>query len=221
MKKLLKIAGLVCDEKLYPRIKLGWLTAYQYSQAMKGGSEFPPVAVGSFEGKLYVVDGWHRIEAKKLLKEEYIQAIVKQYESLKDMFIDAVKLNATHGRPLSVQEKVRIVVELEKYGLERDEIGGIVKVPVDKLERFFERAVIRSDGSTEYLKSVTVRSDLEYANQDSFSVRNADALLIQLAELLRNKDFNFTDKEQELATEVYNLLAGKLQVKAEAVYGSV
>ena len=217
MKKLLKIVDLVCEEKLYPRIKLGWLTAYQYSQAMKSGSEFPAIVVGSFEGKMYVVDGWHRIEAKKLLKEEYIQATVKTYESFKDMFIDAVKLNATHGRPLSVQEKVRIVELLKQYGIEKEQITEIVKIPFDKIERFSERAIVKPNGTVEYLKSVTAKSGVEDAEQDSFNVRSVESLLVQLAELLKSDSFAFAEKVQGLATEVYSLLGEKLKLKVEAV----
>lgn len=217
MKKLLKIVDLVCEEKLYPRIKLGWLTAYQYSQAMKSGSEFPAIVVGSFEGKMYVVDGWHRIEAKKLLKEEYIQATVKTYESFKDMFIDAVKFNATHGRPLSVQEKVRIVELLKQYGIEKEQITEIVKIPFDKIERFSERAIVKPNGTVEYLKSVTAKSGVEDAEQDSFNVRSVESLLVQLAELLKSDSFAFAEKVQGLATEVYSLLGEKLKLKVEAV----
>lgn len=217
MKKLLKISELTCDEKLYPRIKLGWLTAYQYSQAMLSGSEFPPITVGSFEGKMYVVDGWHRIEAKKLLKEEYIQANVKTYDSFKDMFVDAVKLNSVHGRPLSVQEKVRIIELLKQYGIEKEQITEIVKIPVDKIERFSTRAIVKPNGTIEYLKSVTAKSGVSDVPQDVFSVRNVESLLAQLAELLKSESFAFEEKAQGLAAEVYNLLGEKLKLKAEAV----
>lgn len=217
MNKLLKIADLVCDEKLYPRIKLGWLTAYQYSQAMKSGSEFPPIKVGSFESKLYVVDGWHRIEARKLLKEEYIQGEVKKYDSFKDMFVDAVKFNATHGRPLSVQEKVRIVDILQEYGIEQKQITEIVKIPMEKIEKFTARTIILPNGTKEYLKSVVDRSGAGNEGQEIFNVRNVESLLAQLVTLLRDSDFGFSEKEQGLASEAYSLLAKKLNLKAEAV----
>ena len=210
--KLLKITDLTCDLKLYPRIKLGWLTAYQYSQAMRSGSEFPPIAVGSFEDKLYVVDGRHRIEARKLLKEDYVQGTVKPYSSFKEMFVDAVKLNAVHGRPLSVQEKVRIVDMLKEYGIEMEAITEIVKIPIDKIEMFTVRTIIKPNGEREYLKSVTAKSGVEDAEQESFNVRNVESLLVQLGELLKSVDFGFSEKEQGLASEVYDLLGRKLKL---------
>jgi len=62
---VLAISELKLDKRLYPRIKIGWLTAYQYAQAMRAGSVFPPIMVGEYQGEKYVVDGWHRVEAKK------------------------------------------------------------------------------------------------------------------------------------------------------------
>jgi len=48
--QLLKIDELIFDEERYPRIKVGWLTAYQYAQAIRAGSIFPPILVGQLAG---------------------------------------------------------------------------------------------------------------------------------------------------------------------------
>lgn len=89
--ELVKIVDLVFDSELYPRMKVAWFTAYSYAQAMRSGKEFPPIIVGVLKGKRYVVDGWHRVEARKLLKEEYIQGMVQNYASEKLLFEDAVR----------------------------------------------------------------------------------------------------------------------------------
>jgi len=186
---------------------------------MRAGSVFPPVLVGLFEKKHYVVDGWHRIEAAKLLKEEYVQTMVKRFRNFKDMFAEAVKLNSTHGRPLSVQEKIRVIDRLEELEFSREEISQIVKVPVDKIDRLKVRAVTRSDGSSIYLKSVVARAiassggSAETVNQDSFSVRNVPSLLIQLIELLEANIYPFEDEAvKELSVKLYGLLGEKLQL---------
>ena len=124
---LVKVSELVFDSELYPRNKVSWLTAYSYSQAMRAGEVFPPIRVGLFQGKKYVVDGWHRVEAKRLLGEEYVEAVVKRYNDFKSMFVDAVKYNISHGRALSVQEKARIIHKLEEFQFTPAEISQIVK----------------------------------------------------------------------------------------------
>lgn len=215
---MMKISELIIDSELYPRIKSGWLTAYQYAQAMKANSVFPPITVGIYAEKKYVVDGVHRIEAKKLLKEEYIDAIVKKYDSEKEMFVDAVRLNSTHGRPLSVQEKVRIIDKLKNMQFELKEISELVKIPVDKIEGFQHRIIIGPKGEHIYLKSVLSHSDagsatLQIVDQKSFSVANVSMLLTQMIELLETNVYSIEDVAiKELTVHLYQLLQKKLDL---------
>ena len=221
-KCVLKISDLVFDLNLYPRLKTGWLTAYQYAMAMKAGSRFPPVVVGRFKGKLYLLDGWHRVEALKLLGEEYVDADIRDYKSYRLMFADAVRLNATHGRPLSVQEKARIIDKLEELKFTPKEISEIIKVPVDKIARFKFKVVTAPNGRKIYLKSVvekTVKDENAIAkiNQDKFNVRNVQQLLEQLIVLLKAEPAIFEDeKVLELALQLYEVLAERLKLKVEA-----
>lgn len=217
MRKLLKISKLEFDSELYPRMKTGWQTAYQYAQAMKAGSEFPSILVGSLDRKHYVIDGWHRIEALKMLKENYVHAIIKPFESKKEMFAEAVRVNSKHGRPLSVQEKVRIIHKLGELKFSLKEISKIVKVPVDKIELFKVRTVIGPNGKPVYQKSVTTKAGItEPINQSSFNVRSVRHLLVQLVELLETGSFEFDDDEVKgLAGRAYNLLGEKLELTME------
>lgn len=222
-KELLKIDELVFDLHLYPRIKVGWLTAYQYAQAMKTGSVFPPITVGLFKRKRYVVDGWHRIEALKILKEKYVEATVKRFKTKREMFAEAVKLNSVHGRPLSVHEKVRIIQKLEKLKFSIQQISEMVKVPVDKIEGFKLRIVKGPNGKPVYLKSVVAKA-LESSKsglsgvgvaQDSFNVRSVQQLLVQLIELLESGVFPFEDENVKgLSIQLYALMGDKIAIKA-------
>jgi hypothetical protein len=220
---MLKISELEFDNEIYPRNEVNWLTAYSYSQAMRAGDVFPPIRVGLFKRKKYVVDGWHRVEAKRLLKDEYVEAIVKRYDSLKDMFVDAVKFNITHGRPLSVQEKVRLIHKLEEFKLDLAEISRIVRIPIDKIESFKMRVVYGPNGKPVYLKSVVAKADVSEdvkvrVDQDKLSVRDAYGLLSQLAELLESGALVFgeDDKLKELAVKVYSLLGEALKLTVMA-----
>jgi len=210
--KLLKISDLTLDLDLYPRIKTAWLTVYQYAEAMKAGSVFPAVTVGKLKGKLFLVDGWHRVEARKLLKEEYIEAIVKQYEGKREMFVDAVRLNSVHGRRLSVQEMVRIMYKLEKWHFEPEKIAEIIKVPVDKIEMFRVRTIIGPNGKPLFLKAITAKAGIDQSvNQGLFNVSSVANLLEQLVLMLENEMLVLDDeKVKELAIKVYSLLQERL-----------
>lgn len=216
--KLLKISELAFDSNLYPRMKVGWLTAYQYAQAMRAGSIFPPILVGRLKGKLYVVDGWHRLEAKKMLKEEYVEAMVKNYENKRDMIVESIRLNSTHGRPLSVQEKVRLIYKLEDLEFRVEEISEIVKVPVGNIERLKARIIIGPNGKPVYLKSIVARAKPEEedalgVDMDRFNVRSVSHLLGQLIELLESGVYPFDDEAVKgLTVRVYGLLGEMLKL---------
>ena len=213
---LLKISELTIDSELYPRIKSGWLTAYQYAQAMKANSVFPPITVGIYREKKYVVDGVHRIEAKKMLKEEYIDAIVKIYESEREMFVDAVKLNSAHGRQLSVQEKVRIIYKLKKMRFKLQEISELIKVPIDKIGLLQQRIITGPKGEPIYLKSVLANMDtgdgtLQTVDQTSFNVASVTALLTQMIELLESGAYSIEQPQiKEMSVRLFQLLQQKL-----------
>lgn len=220
---MVKVSELVFDDELYPRNKVDWLTAYSYSQAMRAGEVFPPIRVGLFQGKKYVVDGWHRVEAKRLLGEEYVEAVVKRYSDFKEMFVDAIKYNISHGRPLSVQEKVRLIHKLEEFKLDLAEISRIVKIPIDKIESFKMRVVYGPNGKPVFLKSVVAKADVPEevkvrVDQDKFNVRDAYGLLRQLAELLESGALVFGDDDRlkELAVKVYSLLGEALNLTVAA-----
>jgi len=220
---LVKVSELVFDDELYPRNKVDWLTAYSYSQAMRAGEVFPPIRVGLFQGKKYVVDGWHRVEAKRLLGEEHVEAVVKRYSDFKEMFVDAIKYNISHGRPLSVQEKVRLIHKLEEFKLDLAEISKIVKIPIDKIECFKMRVVYGPNGKPVFLKSVVAKADIPEevkvrVDQDKFNVRDAYGLLSQLAELLESGALVFGDDDRlkELAVKVYSLLGEALNLTVAA-----
>jgi hypothetical protein len=223
--RLVKIDELTFDSSLYPRMKMSWLTAYQYAQAMRAGAVFPPITVGLLEGKRYVLDGWHRIEAKRLLGEKYISAVLKKFNSKGEMFAEAVRLNSTHGRPLTIQEKVRIIDQLKLYGFKREEISQIVGIPVDKISVLEARIIRRIDGTPIYVKGIVERaaeksgvSPVE-VNQDKFIGRDVVTILEQLIEMIESGVFPFKDERaMELAVKLYSLLGEKL---AEAGPGTV
>lgn len=211
------------DTTLYPRIKEQWQTYYKYAQAMKVGDIFPPIMVGNYDGKLYVVDGWHRIRAKQLLKEKHIQAIIKKYKNSQDIFLDAIKYNISHGQPLSTQEKVRLVYKLGEMDFELEQISKIVKIPTDKIELFRDRTVIGPNGQPKYLKSVVARSKPDEktalaVDQDILGARTSTNLLEQVIELIESNVLNLGDESVKgLAIKLYGLLQERLELKVKAV----
>lgn len=142
------------DEDIYPRISYNWIKANEYAYAMKAGAKFPPIVVALHKNKYYGIDGRHRIEAHKTNKLEIISAVLVDMSSKKQMFIEAVKLNNTHGFALNFREKAKIIHRLQEFKMGSKEISMLVSMPMDKIEPFMAKRITHSTtGEVIFLKS--------------------------------------------------------------------
>ena len=142
--KTVKINKIVVDKNLYPRDNWSFQTAYGYSQAMVAGAKFPPVVLSLSRGKYYLVDGRHRIEALKLLKETEMPAEIFVGWSRQKIFEEAVKRNITHGKALTVHEKRAAALKLRGWKYDKSQISELVRVPMDKLDNFIEQRLVNT-----------------------------------------------------------------------------
>ena len=76
--QLVKRSEIVFDEDCYPRDQSMDIIGYTYYESMKAGVKFPPIVVAQFEGKFILVDGWHRVEAHRRMKNDYIEVFLFQ-----------------------------------------------------------------------------------------------------------------------------------------------
>lgn len=135
-KEFLRIADIICDERLYPRDRVAWKTVYQYQNAMIAGSVFPPVSVAKVGAEYKLIDGWHRIEAYKRRKEEYVTAVVTSGLTDDEIYIEAVRANAVNGRQFSMKERAEAILRLQDMKLEPLAISELIRIPVDKMGMF-------------------------------------------------------------------------------------
>ena len=141
-KQVLALKEISFDQELYPRHSTDWIVIHKYAEAMKvKGANFPAIAVaqvGKMRKKYILVDGMHRLEAMKRNKEQYCSCEILTGLYKKQMFIEAVKRNATHGSGLSGRDKARIIHKLKEMKLDLGEISKLVMMPKGKLELFSE-----------------------------------------------------------------------------------
>ena len=94
--KMVKISEIVLDVKIYPRENKegNKYVILKYAEEMRVGDVFPPILLGLFEGKYYLVDGWHRIKANEKIGKVRVLATTKQYSNKREIYKDAVKKTA-------------------------------------------------------------------------------------------------------------------------------
>lgn len=223
MTQILKLSELEFVDELHPRTGVWWVTVHRYAKEMEAGAVFPHILVGRLpNGRTIVVDGWHRCLALQKLGEEHVKGEVKDYPDERRLYAEAVRANNHHGKPLSVQEKVRIIYRLEEYGFEPQEIGRLIYVsPGAEMERFKARTVKGPRGVI-HLKSPLAKlvergliseSDAAAMDQGSLTVRDVQSLLIQLVALLHGYVFPWKDPTiKALAVEAYQLLGEGISI---------
>lgn len=127
------LKNLFTDETVYPRVKPSWREILRYSMALKLESKFPPIHVGKAAGQYIVIDGVHRVEAYRKVGRQTIGAfLVKLPRS--DWFLEAVRLNAVNGIPLTYSERLRAAMRLQNRQIPMDQIARIVTITTDELQ---------------------------------------------------------------------------------------
>lgn len=87
-------------------------TAYQTGQPI------PPIVVAELRGVKYLADGFHRVEALKLLKAHEVEAEIVHVKNEDELRWLAVERNKTHGKPLTNKDKRNafdIYIKAKKY----------------------------------------------------------------------------------------------------------
>jgi uncharacterized ParB-like nuclease family protein len=87
-------------------------TVQEYADAMKNGAKFPPITVMAIDGAskaFSVIDGWHRVQAARLLERNTIAAEVMTGSTNADAMWAAASMNIVHGLRRTNADKARAV----------------------------------------------------------------------------------------------------------------
>ena len=133
--KVEKISDLVLDWSLYPRKEVDQQVVGAYAKALDAGSVFPTLKVGLFRGRKIVLDGFHRVGSRKLKKIDYADCSELPFTSEAELFAEAVRLNAGHGKGFTESELKANVKRLWKFKFKVDEIQALVHVPAAEIRR--------------------------------------------------------------------------------------
>lgn len=126
-----KTEKLVMDFNLYPRTKVESVNVSMLGDAFDAGVEIPPILVD--KKSLRVVDGFHRLTLYKKRKLEEIKVDLKSYKSDQEIFLDAMSLNAHHGRSLSLFDKARCIQHAKELGIDNEHLSVVLCLTKDRI----------------------------------------------------------------------------------------
>lgn len=127
----LQINDIVIDESLYPRSQLNEYAVHRMVEAFRAGAVFPPVVVEIKTNRL--IDGRTRYETYLRCNVTEVAVRQKSYPSEADVYADAVRLNTTHGQPLTNYDLRNAVARLEEMKYPHEQIAEVVKVPIERV----------------------------------------------------------------------------------------
>lgn len=171
MKKV-KIDDIRIDGGTQGRAVIDQTTVYNYVEHMKEGDEFPKM-FAFYDGATYwLVDGFHRYHAYKLLGIKEIEIAYKP-GTLEEAQVYSFGVNATHGKPRTNEDKRKVVEAALEHPLTKGksnyEIAKICAVSQsfvaavrdpeikkkqkEKIEKHFEKKVKEKEADTSLTSS--------------------------------------------------------------------
>ena len=111
--------------------------------SLEAGATLPPILID--KKSFRIVDGLHRVKAVKRFygKNGKITAILKDYKSDIDLFIDAMQLNAGHGRTLTKYDQAHCIIKADELNIPKENIATALNLTMDKLGKLTKMRIAK------------------------------------------------------------------------------
>lgn len=207
MKTTLPIADLVEDLSVYPRHAVDEANVTSLVRALESGATLPPIVVDKASKR--IVDGIHRGRAYRrvLGAAGAVDVDLRSYKDEASLLLDAVAMNAVHGRQFDAIDRTRAVLMLEKQGVETLKIAAALHIPeahVQKIKVRVATATHMSDQTVPGTRRIVLKRPVHHLAGTKLTDEQVDAhsrapgvsyllLTRQLTEGLRTHLLNLED----------------------------
>lgn len=199
--KQVKLKDIVFKENLYPRTHTDRAIVGRYINAMMTGAAFPPITLAHYRGKLVLIDGKHREEAYKALRKGTVTAeVLSGFENEKQIYLEAVKRNISHGRQFSTQEVLKIAMTLKQWKMNKETIAKIIHWKAEKFEHYLAERIVKPYGKEEIilkapLKHMSNEDIPENFNQQNIIGKSQGDCISQTISMIRQGMFDMSDRK--------------------------
>ena len=211
----IKVSELVEDFDFYPRMSVDSQHVTMLAEAIEAGAEMPAIIVDVASKR--IVDGFHRARACRRVygKEGEIAAVLKRYVNDAAMLLEAMKLNATHGRSLTSYDKTHAIALAMKFEIDPEIVAGVLNMKVERVEGFKVERMARIENTRRVVPIKRVVQHFagreitqeQAATIPSLGGNSAGFYAHQLVLLIDN---DMLDTEDEKLVEQLEELGGKL-----------
>ena len=168
MAKIMKyrVSELEIPQGLLPRVITGTVEekVKEYADLMENGVEFDPIKVWEREdGRVWVVDGVHRIEASRRIGREYIEGEPLNIKDELHYRMEAIKHNLKHGLALTPDERKLCAQQLY--------LSGVDEVNIQRLFGVSDRTIRRWLSDIKSEKKEELREKIKELHKKGYGVR--------------------------------------------------
>jgi ParB-like chromosome segregation protein Spo0J len=215
------LSELVFDFDIYPRGDVDSHHVGEIASAIEAGQAMPPIVIDLKSKR--IADGFHRCRAYRRLYGEahQIDCIEKDYKNDKELFLDSMRYNASHGRALTQHDKVHCLLLAEKLKVSSALVAQALNITTDRVGELRTDRVGRI-GSTPVALKQTIRhmsgkrlTQEQVTANDKLSGMNQLFYVNQIITLIESDliDTSNADLQQGL-TKLHGLLGGLVKRKA-------
>jgi hypothetical protein len=206
-KRSLPIAKLVRDFRLYPRTAVDMVHVGEMLDALKGDATFPPIVVDAKSFR--VVDGFHRLAmyealAKKCDDKKTVPTVeveVRTYDNEREMYLDAVRLNAAHGRNISGHERTACILKAAELDIRPELVAAALSITKERVQEIvaMKTALVTPSGSRMALKRSVAHMAGQTLTSGQAKVMGRlpgqaqSLLLMQVCDLIQHHMLNLKD----------------------------
>lgn len=145
--RVVDAAAIVRDASLQARVRMLPPVAKKYANEMQAGVKFPPVSLADVGGVLYLLDGWHRMEAAAAINGHTgVEATVRAMSKAEAAW-EAAAANLKHGQGYTPRDKRNVLsayIKARKHKAGSDivksyrDIGAELGIKLSTLYRWME-----------------------------------------------------------------------------------
>lgn len=132
----IKLTDIVEDFDLYPRGDVDSGHVAHIVDAIEAGADIPKIII--CEKTRRIVDGFHRKRAwtRALGKDGEIEVIAKHYKNEAELFLEAMRLNAGHGRNLTSYDRTIAIEKAVRLDIDPADIATALNLKVERVTAY-------------------------------------------------------------------------------------
>jgi len=144
----IKVGELIEDFGLYPRSQVDGVHVQDMVFALDAGEVFPNILID--EKSKRIVDGIHRerMYLRVFGPDAEIEVVARKYSSEKEMYLDALRLNARHGSGIKGAEKTGAILKGLQLKISENAIASSLGITVERIKEILQTKV----GKVRYAK---------------------------------------------------------------------